>query len=326
MEVCKVGAIGMLLRFVTKDIGDEDLLDGEGDDGNEDEEEEDEEEDEDEGGAAKAAAAAAGGEDGDGEDGDDEVALMIAAANLRRTADKALLHLVLKSNGEADPLVLSGDEPYITPAEVVETMVSDEFGDEGRRRVMRLVAVLTKDPENCAALGPAAVPPLVEAVSTWAEAIEDTEPNGSSRDVTCIQPLGEVMFALQSLSQLATLGGEATAAAVGTDQIISMLVTVLYGATANASATDGDASKASAIDQPDYGQADGTVGTVGTVGSIAASHGGDSDVNQGEVVHDLCVVTDLAWDFGPPPGEELSIERRVLRYGSQVVDIGRCTT
>ena len=30
-------------------------------------------------------------------------------------------------------------------------------------------------------------------------------------------------------------------------------------------------------------------------------------------MHDLCVVTDLAWDFGPPPGEELSIERRVLR-------------
>ena len=44
-------------------------------------------------------------------------------------------------------MVLSGDEPYITPAEVVETMVSDEFGDEGRRRVMRLVAQLTKNPE-----------------------------------------------------------------------------------------------------------------------------------------------------------------------------------
>ena len=165
LEVCKVGAIGMLLRFVTKDIGDEDLLDGEGEDGNGDEDEdEDEDEDDEEGGAAAAAAAA--GEDGDGEGGDDEVALMIAAANLRRTADKALLHLVLKSNGEADPLVLSGDEPYITPAEVVETMASEDFGDEGRRRVMRLVAVLTTDPENCAALGAAAVPPLVEAVST----------------------------------------------------------------------------------------------------------------------------------------------------------------
>ena len=52
-------------------------------------------------------------------------------------------------------------------------------------------------------------------------------------------------------------------------------------------------------------------------GSAATSGGGhgktDADENQGEVVHDLCVVTDLAWDFGPPPGEELSIEPRVLR-------------
>ena len=58
----------------------------------------------------------------------------------------------------------------------------------------------------------------------WAEAIEETEPKGSTRDVTSIEPLGEVMYALQSLSQLATLGGEETAAAVGTDQIISMYV------------------------------------------------------------------------------------------------------
>jgi len=287
----------------------------------------------------KFVVASAGSDDNEGEDEHSAAVMAAREKHLRRTADKALLHLLFSSVDQVDAKVLSGSSPYLPTKSLVEGLSSPL--DNGRRRVTRLVSTLTTSPENATALGESAVAALTKSVGTWRNVLaeqdekeekrliakereeaaiqarteatrlaglgmpeqpmgvlrniashregggqtaiigEDDEeddvnsendPNGMDEllreDITEVDGLGEVLYALQALSQLTRLGGTKTAMAVGSDEFVEMLVEMLF----------------------ECGRSDGT-----------------------EVALRLCIVTDLTWEFESPPGEELSVEFRVLR-------------
>jgi hypothetical protein len=273
--------------------------------------------------------------------------LQIKERNLRRTADKALLHLVYCAADVVDPKVLSGKQPYLPTKSILEAL--EETFDNGRLRVCRLVATLASESSNAAALGAGAVPALTASVGKWRDVLtaieeaddlrqeqaaieeataakaaaaataagrglpasvgllnvkgggatsggggaltsqrlalateeegdeepnEDDSNNGENEDeiddsdITEVDGLGEVLYALQALGQLTRMGGDKVASAVGSDELVEMLVEMLF----------------------ECGRRDGS-----------------------EVDHRLCVITDLSWEFEPNAGEDLSVEFRVLR-------------
>jgi hypothetical protein len=114
----------------------------------------------------KFVVASSGNDDGN-------AAMEARERNLRRTADKALLHLLFSSVDHVDSKVLSGDSPYLPTDSLVEGLSSPH--DNGRRRVTRLVATLTTSKENAAALGDAAVEALTKSVGTWRAVIAEQD-------------------------------------------------------------------------------------------------------------------------------------------------------
>lgn len=293
--------------------------------------------------AAKAAAAAAAEKHADEATQEGAGADTDATATKDDEVDYAAAAMKAKMEEVAKAKALAKGKAYLPTSTLVEGLESNF--DNGRRRMGRLVAMLTTETENAVALGAQVVPSLTNSVARWRSVLDGVEEKErisaereeaaaaaarhasllSSRssnagykpasqrevvgreqddvenladaredgdddvfeheygedadfdefegalkqdDITEVSELGEIMYALQSLSQLCRYGDTATAVAVGSDTLVEMLVEMLFE---------------------------------------GARDSGD------ELELQVCTITELSWDFGPMPGEDLPLELRVLR-------------